>query len=348
MIFHEIYSVYFDAVTRILQAAVGGVKDIKEYVVTVTNRLKLNGDGLKLIQDGLKPGSYGRDSKSYQFFDENGVSRIAQCPDMPLTVIEKRWLKTMLYDPRIKLFGISADGLEDVEPFYLPEDIVVFDREGEGDPWNDEAYIERFRTILSAIRDEQCIHISWLSRESLTCEAVCRPERFEYSELDDRMRLWASTDQSQIKITLFRVLSCEISSEPLGLCFPAELVKPLPTPGFREREQEKRENVVYRGDELPDRLVLEISNQRNALERALFHFSHFQKQEIVSLGGECYRLVMSIDYDDREELVNRVIAFGPYLKIIEPRWLKDQIRDRLRKQMAIRLDESGSREGADV
>ncbi|GEM_PF-2416704 len=335
MIFHEIYSVYYNAVTQVLQAAAGGKIVNRDLISKVSKQLKMSEDARELIEAGLETVPNTIIIKPFNFFNEDRTPRIAHCPEIPLTIIEKRWLKTILDNPRIQLFDISCEGLEDVEPFYLPEDFVVFDREGDGDPWNDDNYVRHFRTILAAMQNKQNIHISWLSRESLVCEAVCRPDKFEYSELDDRMRLWADTNDSQIKITLARVQSCEISSEPLGLSFPPELLKPLPTSGFRQQEKERRSNLSNDDKKSPNRLVLEITNENNALERTLFHFSHFQKQDIVSLGENRYRLVMSIDYDDREELVNRVISFGPYLRVVEPQWLIAKVLERLQKQMQI-------------
>ena len=335
MIFHEIYSIYYDAVTRVLQAAAAEKIFRKKQFSDVSVQLKLPGDVDKLLLAGFGIVPDDDNMRAFEFFEPDGTPRITRCPESPLTIPEKRWLKTILCDPRIQLFDISNQGLEDVEPYYLPRDFVVFDREGDGDPWTDEGYIKRFRTILSAMQNEQSLCISWLSRESLVCSAVCRPDRFEYSELDDRMRLWANTDDKQIKVTLARVLTCEISDMPLGLEFPPELTRPLPVAGARELEQEKRENIFDNGDECPERLMIEITNDKNTLERSLFHFSHFQKQEIISLGDNRYRLVMSIDFDDREELVNRVISFGPYLHIVEPQWLIAKVRERLEKQMLL-------------
>lgn len=333
MIFHEIYSVYYDAVTRVLQAAANGKKFSQRLLSDISIHLKLTSDVDDLLKAGFGVVPNDNLMRSFDFFEPDGTPRITRCPEVPITILEKRWLKTILCDPRIQLFDISEPELEDVEPFYLPEDFVVFDREGEGDPWTDAGYIERFRTILMAMQNGQNIGISWLSRESLVCRAVCCPDKFEYSELDDRMRLWANTSDKQIKVTLARLLTCEISDRPLGHEFPPELTRPLPVAGSRELEQEKRENVFDDGDELPERLVIEITNDNNTLERSLYHFSHFQKQKIISLGDNRYRLEMSIDDDDREELANRVIAFGPYLRIIEPGWLRTQITVRLKKQM---------------
>ena len=333
MIFHEIYNIYFDAVTRILQAVLSGTKFKKSLVFDIANHLHISNEAYWALEAGLGLGT--DKTNEYKLIDENGNSRIQSCPEMPLTNIEKRWLKTILCDPRIQLFDINAEGLEDIEPFYLPENIVVYDREGTGDPWEDACYIQHFRTILAAMQNGHKLKLTWLSRESLKCHAICRPDRFEYSELDDRMRLWADTDDAQIKVTLARLIECEITDLPAGLSFPPELSKPLPASGTRKMEQEKRENFIDIGEDLPERLMLEIRDERNALERAFFHFSHFQKQEVVSIGENRYRLVMSIDRDDREEILNRVISFGPLVRVLEPAWLATQIRERLERQLSL-------------
>lgn len=71
---------------------------------------------------------------------------------MPLTIMEKRWLKALLADPRIALFQPEQTGLEDVEPLFQPKDIVLFDQFADGDPYGDETYTKIFRQILSAVK----------------------------------------------------------------------------------------------------------------------------------------------------------------------------------------------------
>ncbi len=44
--------------------------------------------------------------------------------------------------------------MEDVEPLYRQEDIVYFDRYGDGDPYEDEQYVENFRLILEELRTQ--------------------------------------------------------------------------------------------------------------------------------------------------------------------------------------------------
>ena len=55
---------------------------------------------------------------------------------MPMTELEKRWLKTILLDSRIALFLVPPKELNDVEPIFYPDDVVYFDRYLDGDKYN--------------------------------------------------------------------------------------------------------------------------------------------------------------------------------------------------------------------
>ncbi len=69
-----------------------------------------------------------------------------------LRCCKKRWLKAISLDPRIRLFDFDSSGLEDVPPLFTPDDIYIFDRYADGDPFEDEVYIQIFHRILDAIK----------------------------------------------------------------------------------------------------------------------------------------------------------------------------------------------------
>lgn len=94
-------------------------------------------------------------SGRYPFLFPDGTSRLKHAPTMPLTLLEKRWLKAVLLDPRVRLFECGIEGLEEVEPLFTSEDVRVFDRYGDGDPYQDETYIANFRLILSALKERR-------------------------------------------------------------------------------------------------------------------------------------------------------------------------------------------------
>ena len=67
---------------------------------------------------------------------------------MPLTILQKRWLKAMSLDPRIKLFDADFSFLDDVEPLFTPADYTVFDKYNDGDDFESKDYIKNFRMIF--------------------------------------------------------------------------------------------------------------------------------------------------------------------------------------------------------
>lgn len=80
-------------------------------------------------------------------------------------------------------------------------------------------------------------------------------------------------------------------------------------------------------------LTLLLHDERNALERVLLHFSHFEK-ETQKLDHRLYQIKLRYDRDDETELLIRVLSFGPVLEIVSPDAFIDLIKERLKKQHA--------------
>lgn len=78
-------------------------------------------------------------------------------------------------------------------------------------------------------------------------------------------------------------------------------------------------------------LTLEVTDERNGLERILFHFSHLEK-ETKKLDSQLYRLKLVYDASDETEMLIRILSFGPKIKVIEPEDFIVKIRERLLKQ----------------
>lgn len=114
-------------------------------------------------------------------------------PTQPITTLQKRWMKALLNDPRIRLFAPPVDGLEDVEPLCPADTFIYFDRYGDGDPYEDPQYIQRFQTILTALREKRWLrlHFSHLEKET--------------ERIDDSLTLhYEKDDETEL---LIRVLS---------------------------------------------------------------------------------------------------------------------------------------------
>lgn len=296
MLFNEIYGSYYTTVAKILTEAVQGTLTEKKLNSIVQN--EAFGESWT-IPDSLKSGDWPLLLPDYK-------TPLKNIPSMPLTDIEKRWMKSLLLDPRIKLFSPSIDGLEDVKPLFTPDMICYYDRYTDGDDFSDEEYIARFRLLLDAIHGKRKVKIYFVSRRGRKREIICIPFKLEYSEKDDKFRLIAARGNRCISINLSTIENCEM----LERCPNEEYIPPVPK---------------------MKTLVLELTDERNALERAMLHFSPLEK-ETEKLDEKHYRIKLKYQEDDETELVIRVLSFGPLLKVISPESIADEIKQRINNQ----------------
>ena len=304
MLFHEIYGTYFRVVADILTEAAAGTLTAERMEALV--RKKAFAESVLTIPAALTDGTW-------PLLRGDLTTPLTRPPSMPLTTLEKRWMKALLSDPRIALFSPSTEGLEEVRPLYQPDTFVSFDRYTDGDPYDDPAYIEHFRTILTALREKRRVRIRFTGARGKRHQWVCIPARLEYSPKDDKFRLLTVSTREPYTINLARVRGVELL-EP----YPPEAYTPCPP---------RKET-----------LVLELTDRRNALERVLLHFSHLEK-ETQRLDKDRYRLTLRYEREDETELLIRVLSFGPVLRVLEPERLIEKVRERLEKQKKLRTPE---------
>lgn len=296
MLFHEIYGRYYQCVSQILTAAAGQTVTSRD-IRRITEQTAFSESTL-WIPEALQSGRW-------PFLEDGAASVLNAPPEMPVTTLEKRWLKALLLDRRIRLFDPPMDGLEDVPPLYAPDTLVWFDRYGDGDPYTDPLYIQTFRTLLTAIGEKRCAVVRYITARGAQITYLCTPYRLEYSQKDDKFRLLAMHDQRNLTLNLSRIRSCTLEG-------------PRPD-GFAIREPEKSS------------LVLELTNERNALERAMLHFSHLEK-ETIRLEEDRYQINLRYQKADETELLIRILSFGPMLKVVCPEDFIEKIKKRLQNQ----------------
>ena len=315
MMFSELYSIYYQTVARILREAVlraetGSAALNHKEIREIIGQSGL-GEGGLLVEEALS-------SQSWQLLHADGTTPLQYVPAMPLTNLEKRWMKAIVQDPRIRLFDEDLSAMpsdESVEPLFTPEDIVYFDRYGDGDPFEDEKYIEHFRLILDAIKNRQLLFIEMEGRTGRRHNLITMPERLEYSEKDDKFRLIGEGRRHKDTINLARILSCRLCDNP-------EVI--LQQNQFQQRQQQQNQ---------PQKQKVEIllTDERNALERVMLHFAHFEK-EAEKLDQKNYRLTITYEKDDETEILIRILSFGPMVRVTGPNRFVRLIRERLNRQ----------------
>ena len=134
-------------------------------------------------------------------------------------------------------------------------------------------------------------------------------DSLEYSEKDDKFRI-ITRDSGMAVINVGRIISCERYE------------------GTRVRAMKRNPKTK--------KLVFDVKDERNALERTMLHFAHFEKQT-ERTGDDLYRVTLFYDKDDETEMVIRILSFGPKIRVIEPENFINLIKDRLKRQKSCGL-----------
>lgn len=300
MIFNEIYGCYYNAVAKIIALAVDN--ELTEKKINEITSDYAFGESMLEIAPALK-------NQDWLLIDRDMRTPIKNRPSMPMTTIEKRWLKTILLDPRAALFQPPMDGLEDVEPLFLAEDVVYFDRYLDGDRYEDPEYIANFRLVVQAIREHRHLCIRFRNRKNQECKNYYTPLKLEYSDKEDKFRILCSDYQKVWVINMGRVISAEIVGDTVS--------------GTPELAKSQKETLVFR-----------LYDARNTLERVLMKFSHYKK-EVERLQELTYLVRLEYDVEDETDVLIQMLSFGSYVKILEPDRIKKDLCDRIKKQITM-------------
>ena len=300
MLFNEVFGSYYQVTALVLCEAVKGNLTQKGLTELVQERAFL--ESVFALPQGLL-------GEKWRLLHCDLTTPIQEGPTMPLTLMQKRWLKALLLDPRIQLFAPDTSGLEDVEPLFRPDMCVTYDRYHCGDSYTDPEYIAHFQTILKALREKDNLYVRYSSSRQRQIGILLTPHYLEYSEKDDRFRLIASDRKRDWIINLAGISSCELVEG-----------------GILRSYQPKMKR----------RMTFELVDRRNALERVLLHFSHLEK-ETERVEEDCYRVTLYYDPQDETELVIRMLSFGPVVRVLEPVRFIDLLRQRIERQMRSQL-----------
>lgn len=302
MIFSELYGAYYNTVARILEAAQSGRLTERELEQLVCQHAF--SESVLAVVPALKSGRW-------QVLFPDLTTPLTHRPTMPLTTLQKRWLKAILDDPRIRLFDCRIDGLDDVEPLFDRTTYTVFDRYLDGDNYEDDGYIARFRAILAAVRRGESITLTVYNRYGRVTKRSVLPLHLEYSVKDDKFRLQCTGNRDAHTINLSRVLT----------------VAPYEGAPLRPSKQTIGETRS---------LTLRLTDERNTLERVMLHFAHFEKSA-TKLDDTHYTVTLQYDSSDETELVIRVLSFGPTVEVVSPPAFRTLIQERLLQQIRCEL-----------
>lgn len=306
MLFHEVYGSYYNTVAKILKKAVEGSLSRKE-ILNLVHRYAF-AESWSGLTESLLEGDW-------PFLDEDLETELRYIPEMPLTTLQKRWLKTLLQDPRIRLFLEEPEEIlaEEIRPLFDRENIVYFDRYQDGDDYRAPDYIRNFRTVLTAIRRNCWLEVTYRNRRGDPVTGRLKPLYLEYSPRDDKFRLhcagtaehiWPGT----IQINLARMVCCTLRESG---------EKPVLIPAERKVAS------------------LILTDRRRLLERFMRLFCYLEKKTApLEEEGELQRYKVELYYEssDEGELIIRLLSMGDDIQLLAPDTLRQKIADRVQRQ----------------
>jgi hypothetical protein len=302
MIFSELYSAYYNTVAKIVNKILSG-QFSNDDLYKIIEENAFNESVLNIVP-AIK-------QEKWQVITKNYKTPIKRSPTMPLTTLQKMWLKAILLDEKIQLFDIKTNFLDDVKPLFTKEDYTIFDKYLDGDDYKSQEYIKKFRFILHATKNNLPISVEVLNRRGKIVKATFIVEKIEYSEKDDKFRIntigckWAKT------VNLARIVSYSLYEGS----YKINKINTLP----------KKSSVT-----------MIVKDELNTLERTMLHFAHFEKQ-VEKIDDKTYKVTIIYETDDESEIVIRVLSFGSQVQVIEPTKFIELIKDKLKKQQNCEL-----------
>ena len=128
----------------------------------------------------------------------------------------------------------------------------------------------------------------------------------EYSEKDDKFRVLIRSCRNGPMLRLDGIESVTIIGD-----------------AFADNTREVLESTEH--------ITLELLDHRNALERVMLHFAHFEKQA-EKLNRNTYLVKIKYSHDDETEMVIRILSFGPLVEVIESENFRKLVIEKLKKQ----------------
>lgn len=210
MLFSEIYSAYYNTVASIIARAQKG---------------ELDSDSIyKIVHESAFPESYltigsALETGKWPLIKKDYSTNIRNIPTMPLSVLQKQWLKAILADKRFKLFvddeikaRLETD-MYGVKPLFTEKDFYLYDKYEDGDPYDDENYVQNFKTVLKAVHQNKKVNVEYTGRFGQTKRFIFLPCKIEYSQKDDKFRCLSKIKNRHAILNIARIKNCEIADE---------------------------------------------------------------------------------------------------------------------------------------
>lgn len=316
-LFSEIYNCYYQIVYDLITHASSLTKE------DIVNTIKALGYEESILY--LLPKLTEDSGNSWNLFTVKDTiyhSKVQSTLTVPLSHLQKAWLKSLLLDSRIRLFlseeqlTLLAEHLKECEPLFYPQDFYYYDAFTDGDDFENPVYRENFRILLNAIKKQQYVNLSFQSHHNHRIHHWFLPCKLEYSIKNNRFRLLALEVRKHSRYRFFTINLSRITE-----IVPLEQYAKNPPDINRYIKRSYHKEPV----------TLLISNERNALERTMLQFANYEKNT-TKVGENLYQCEIFYNKSNETELLIEVLSFGPMVKVVGNAGFVKQLRERLYRQ----------------
>ncbi len=312
-LFSETYNCYYQIMKEIL-------KDKSSFTLDeLRTKISRHGfeESLLYIIPKLSSGEWSLLKKNGELY----CTKLSGSFYVPLTTLQKSYLKTILQDKKMQLFldepSITnlTTMLKDVPTLWDNDTFYYYDRYSDGDDFTAPAYKKHFRMLLAAIEQKRFVDIDYTSPSQNRVHHHYLPCRLEYSIKNNKFRLLAKTlplhKGGLETLNLERMTKVEFLDQ------------------FAENTVDL--NQLIRSSYYKEPVCLHIYNERNALERTMLHFANYEKNT-TKIGDNLYECLIYYNKMMETELLIEVLSFGPMLKVLGSEHFLKQIKGRLYRQ----------------
>lgn len=322
-LFDKIYGCYYQAVRRILADARKNPIN-KERMTELSMKYGYLESGLVIIPKLMNGEWPLLKEMSDKHFSTVLIHSEPLLPKgLPLTRLQKSWLKALLADSRISLFLSSQqreqllNWLSSTEALYSQDSFYYFDQYLDGDDYASPSYQENFSTVLTALRKKRALILVYENRYHALSTFEAAPYQLQYSAKDNKFRLCCLKHtkhgfRQNTVLNLCRIKACHLSRLESPETISSYLFCPV-----------KR---------CQDPVVIEISGERNSLERCMLHFANYEKHTCYQEQTHTWICQIYYDLADESELLIDLLSFGPVIRILGPETFLLQLKERVVRQ----------------
>lgn len=315
-LFSEIYSCYYQIIYRMIHTASPLTRQQMQQIIQQYGYAETGIFLLPKLLDGSLPLGHWN-GKQYTFYPDPELQ-------IPLSTLQKSWLRAILSDPRICLFLSEQESkkleeaLGECSPLFSWNDFYYYDAFLDGDDYSSPTYQRNFRLLLDAIHCHQYIDLSFLSGKKKRVHYHFLPCKLEYSVKNDCFRLLALEARGHSQYHMYTINLARI--EELQLL-----------DHFADPEHLPDIDTYIRKSYHTEPITLQIRNERNALERTMLQFANYQKNT-KKLSKHLYQCEIFYNKSNETELLIEVLSFGPMIKVTGNDHFLHLLKERLKQQ----------------